>query len=970
MVVLVLEASDDAVLERALGRRVDATTGKEYHLDTLPPPAPGSPEDVGLIERLQAKQDASFEEQQLATRLAAWQQHGQSVIDFYDAVQKRDSSGPQVLTIDSTATTSIDVSTQVESLVAAAQEEQRQRAQAAAALTVQQEAKRRQEQHALKALLGAHADTEASLHAPAPTSPSLSPPQAEAQPQPPASAGKGGKPARSASKAGKTPAPTANESGDNLPSATQLKDAGETAETDLAQQLTMTQVNDLLPGETDYMYCTLDGLDITLARGVVPAWDDMETSYLRGVTVVSQRLRSERQAAVDFLAANRTSFARFIARPDPKQEYVTEFQESFNGMAEEVRCTTEGQDELYQRVEDLKDTLYDISDKRKEEAEAELNSLKGNLWLEEKTAVSLNCHLQLLQGELDHYTTGTTIIQDVYSNLLNRDDPDEAEAAAIPVVPLIQLTGSLEAPPKGRGKGKAPAVVTIPGPEGVPVTAHSPAHNEQTFKTVVEALLAFVPARVDPSIKRAEAAALQQQLLESEAEATAAASAKGKKGKKTVEPPSELARQPSEADTQAQARDAQKAELQAAREDEEYKALLLEDVRFKARTVALQRLALDETARLAALHTALVDELANDLGARYRTEIQAVDALCHEVAKAIVANIRIAYELALNGDTFTIQRDAYSFQPSKLPLPPAPVEAQPASGAFTIKQLTNLYRAAISVAPSGYLPLADCIALLTRLTLAGSALDAVPPSWWGMESSALVAKAQAWARGGPYLDIKHVVLDAAGLATPTPAQLLTAYRQCYRSNTNGTLLASQYRAVAFWFETPPPTPAPDTLALDFHRSGRLKELLFDIFADDCLSYYARELNYNQLLFYLCRGRDASASLAAAVTLAAAQSGRQSLEWGASLQDADSCSTAEVSLLLQASRTVQHVGDEGVLVYQAALDDELLQSLVEMAAAEDDASDQLAEAKASSLFLARDTPDQLACVASSLAAVEC
>lgn len=54
--LLVCEVSDFTVaLKRALGRRIDPTTGKVYHLEFDPPPA----NDPGLVARLKELDDSS-----------------------------------------------------------------------------------------------------------------------------------------------------------------------------------------------------------------------------------------------------------------------------------------------------------------------------------------------------------------------------------------------------------------------------------------------------------------------------------------------------------------------------------------------------------------------------------------------------------------------------------------------------------------------------------------------------------------------------------------------------------------------------------------------------------------------------------------------------------------------------------------------------------------------------------------------
>lgn len=48
-------------------------------------------------------------------------------------------------------------------------------------------------------------------------------------------------------------------------------------------------------------------------------------------------------------------------------------------------------------VQDLRERLWDISDKRKEEDEQERALLMGDGWLEDHTAVLINHHSRLMQ---------------------------------------------------------------------------------------------------------------------------------------------------------------------------------------------------------------------------------------------------------------------------------------------------------------------------------------------------------------------------------------------------------------------------------------------------------------------------------------------------------------------------------------------------------------------------------------------
>lgn len=67
--VIVLGLADDMLaLKRAVGRRVDPTTGKVYHLEFDPPPS----NDPGLSARLQGVTDGSNDGVQVCADFSVW----------------------------------------------------------------------------------------------------------------------------------------------------------------------------------------------------------------------------------------------------------------------------------------------------------------------------------------------------------------------------------------------------------------------------------------------------------------------------------------------------------------------------------------------------------------------------------------------------------------------------------------------------------------------------------------------------------------------------------------------------------------------------------------------------------------------------------------------------------------------------------------------------------------------------------
>lgn len=77
---LMLEMTDAAIVERLAGRRVNATTGKVYHLQNNPPKVDGICDDDGssLIQR------SDDEPKTILHRLSVYHQETEPVVEFYE----------------------------------------------------------------------------------------------------------------------------------------------------------------------------------------------------------------------------------------------------------------------------------------------------------------------------------------------------------------------------------------------------------------------------------------------------------------------------------------------------------------------------------------------------------------------------------------------------------------------------------------------------------------------------------------------------------------------------------------------------------------------------------------------------------------------------------------------------------------------------------------------------------------------
>jgi hypothetical protein len=69
----------------------------------------------------------------------------------------------------------------------------------------------------------------------------------------------------------------------------------------------------------------------------------------------------------------------------------------YNVISDDIRDDEEVKAELHQRVEDLKEELWSICDKKKEEAERERELIMNDGWLTDKLGILTNQYITLMQ---------------------------------------------------------------------------------------------------------------------------------------------------------------------------------------------------------------------------------------------------------------------------------------------------------------------------------------------------------------------------------------------------------------------------------------------------------------------------------------------------------------------------------------------------------------------------------------------
>uniref|UniRef100_A0A9J7YMN4 Sperm flagellar 2 n=1 Tax=Cyprinus carpio carpio TaxID=630221 RepID=A0A9J7YMN4_CYPCA len=157
---------------------------------------------------------------------------------------------------------------------------------------------------------------------------------------------------------------------------------------------------------------------------LVPYWENVCNSYVTNVKTVMQNLRSERKLIIHHLYNIRENFRQYLQKTDLKQEFVSVWQGDYNSVPDNIREDEETKGELHQRLDDLRERLWDICDKRKEEAEQERAGVIDDGWLDDHTAVLINHYSALMQIEVGRFQDSLCLLRDYYTAMCKTAFPE------------------------------------------------------------------------------------------------------------------------------------------------------------------------------------------------------------------------------------------------------------------------------------------------------------------------------------------------------------------------------------------------------------------------------------------------------------------------------------------------------------------------------------------------------------------
>jgi molybdopterin-guanine dinucleotide biosynthesis protein len=223
-------------------------------------------------------------------------------------------------------------------------------------------------------------------------------------------------------------------------------------------------------------------------EGLCELWETTQRLY---TTTIKEVLRAERARRHEFVAEldiGQKAFIQFLSRPSEKQQIVLDFQFAFNEFSftyPDLREDERTINELFQRVEDLCHKLWDINERREQEAQQELQSIRTSGFTEAHLDLTVAAAQTLMQGEVARYLSACQVIEDHYRELdqqpltgvnetvpfINSEAPnpidrlnalrDQSHAVQPLMLPEEEEKekGKKKAPPPAKGKAAAQVVV-------------------------------------------------------------------------------------------------------------------------------------------------------------------------------------------------------------------------------------------------------------------------------------------------------------------------------------------------------------------------------------------------------------------------------------------------------------------------------------------------------------------------------
>ncbi|XP_015508822.1 sperm flagellar protein 2 isoform X2 [Parus major] len=632
------------------------------------------------------------------------------------------------------------------------------------------------------------------------------------------------------------------------------------------------------PGSDEWIYVD-EPLPQEIIAFLVPYWEMVENTYMNTIKTVLRCLRDEQYAIVHYTADIRKIFQDYLKRPHFKQEFVSQWQTDFNSIASDLQDDEETKAELHQRVTDLRDLLWDICDKRREESEQERIGIMNEEWLPDHRGIAMNHFFALMQAELDRFQDTKRLLRDYYRAMEGKIPTEDAQGFTR--IPLLDIN---EEQKKDQDESRRIPLVSskLPSPgntkseksktqkslkdknseNGVTTCRNDENIIIDTWQTAVTAVSDMVTAEIEfremeeekeLQLKQKASKAAQKQAGKSSGKDTKAS----KKSSKSPNKKKGAKATPAPIDPE----ELRKEEIALKIKQEYFSALKHEEAATKSRLELIKEKALAFLVDLKFKAEEAYKDMENWLASMFLEEISSVEKLVEVARHHIENSSKIHYEMTLEGTDFFINRDV-KMVPDPVPDPVPPPEFQrleiSGSSTLTISQLTTLHKQFLQLAPKGFIPKKVFIETVSGLVNLNLGLNCFPDAWKNLTLADLENMASEFTVNSELTDWRRFLLAAAEpWPVPSVTQLLQTLHVFKSVDVTGSGFITQehYTQVGLWFNGNEDLNITESCEepVSLERLNHLIKFFFSLFADTKKDIAL--LDYIEMLLYFASHSD-------------------------------------------------------------------------------------------------------------------
>ncbi|XP_076654254.1 sperm flagellar protein 2-like [Halictus rubicundus] len=541
-----------------------------------------------------------------------------------------------------------------------------------------------------------------------------------------------------------------------------------TATEDGGQEYESLEIRVARPGEPNWQWVDLPLPSDGFVHVLESLWLSMEETYVEDLKELLFLKSVHTSGIVPYKCSVEKYAKEFVKRPDNKQDLMNEFHLAFNDVDEDARHDADVKCEIHRRLADFQAELWDMCDKRRQEAEQERKRFIGDEWTIYEAAILFNVYIGILQAELDRCVDTLNMIMDYYAGMAEKPLMD----ARLPKVDLIrtevddtqsvQIVEEQSASTSKRGAGDAKRS------KGKPESSKSSAVMP----------MRFVPPTLDRTLLRDQ---IRELLTNPEAdtairkiEVVQAIERNVSFSRNVVDELSGMV----DVAIQKQERDGGAKHVASRDQDlalERQYVVDYEIDRIRLRLNAIEAAARSEFAFLLDTMTRTFHRIHDDILDRYWREMKSVNDAVNVFSFAIEEGRYLEKEMLLDGDRFIVRSNVFVMKvPEKKPELVKEVETDTR---FRIAQLSRLMETFRRVAPHGTMPTRAFILVLQDLVGHGPEEGEsmmLPCCWYRLQPADICAVVHRLFGTASYVEWREFVIYAMDLPTPSHKDILIA----------------------------------------------------------------------------------------------------------------------------------------------------------------------------------------------------